>query len=118
MTVKGSNKGLIQLGQDVVGQIVAAMLNVLQLLYPGVDVLKVIQNLLKQPGAVPKIAGHVSKHVKETSLGIRRTMLSRLLGQDLNPCNEQELSHAAYRQVNQMRLLAPWLLALSSNLGR
>ena len=46
--IERSDKGLIEFGQDIVGHLVAEMLNVFEFLDAGLYVFEIIQSLLKE----------------------------------------------------------------------
>src|SRR5579859_4429725 len=63
--IERGNEGLVELGEDVMGHVVTAVLNVLELADAVVDVVEVLEGLLEQAGAVAEVAGHFGEHVKE-----------------------------------------------------
>src|SRR5579864_1207598 len=63
--IERSDEGLVKLGENIVRHVVAAMLNVLELLDARINVLKVFQHLFEQTGAITQIAGHFGEHVEK-----------------------------------------------------
>src|SRR5450432_1057041 len=71
--IERRDEGLIELGENIVGHVVATVLDVLELLHAGFNVLEVLQQLLEQAGAVAKVAGHFGKHIEELRVSGNQT---------------------------------------------
>ena len=56
LAVEGGDEGLVELGDDSVGHLVAAVLDVLQLLHQGRDVLEIVHYLHRRTRAQDEVA--------------------------------------------------------------
>ena len=68
LAVEGSDKRLVQRGDDGMCQVIPAMFDLLQLVEPVPDVDRILQNVLQQTGALRHVSRHISEHAEEFGL--------------------------------------------------